>query len=50
LGEATTLVSELNIPHAYFTHISHQLGRHTEVERLLPEGMHLAYDEMTLSF
>lgn len=50
LGEATTLVNELNIPHAYFTHISHQLGRHRDVEHLLPEGMHLAYDELTLCF
>ena len=50
LGEATTLVNELNIPHAYFTHISHQLGRHRDVGHLLPQGMHLAYDELTLGF
>jgi phosphoribosyl 1,2-cyclic phosphate phosphodiesterase len=44
LGEAIDLVEELKTPTAYFTHISHQLGRHAEVESGLPEGMHLAYD------
>ena len=50
LDEATELVAELGIPHAYFTHISHQLGRHSVIEEQLPEGMHLAYDELALCF
>lgn len=49
LGEAIDLVHELQIPEAYFTHISHQLGRHGEVERTLPEGVHLAYDGLQLT-
>ena len=48
LQEAVDLVNELKIPNAYFTHISHQLGRHDEVEEILPHGMHLAYDGLTL--
>ena len=44
LDEAIALVEELRIPKAYFTHISHQLGLHEEVESRLPEGMHLGYD------
>lgn len=44
LQEAIELVQELKVPEAYFTHISHQLGRHGEIEPTLPEGMHLAYD------
>jgi len=44
LQEAIDLVKELGIPRAYFTHISHQLGFHAEVNRGLPEGMALAYD------
>jgi len=48
LLEAMTLVRELNIPRAYFTHISHQLGRHAEVEAALPDGMHLAYDGLVV--
>src|SRR5437868_6700666 len=44
LNEAIELVRELKVPKAYFTHISHQLGKHREIEKILPEGMHLAYD------
>jgi len=50
LGEAIDLVQELKIPTAYFTHISHQLGLHAEIEAELPEGIHLAYDGLTLNF
>lgn len=48
LDEAIALVQELQIPQAYFTHISHQLGRNEEMEKILPQGMHLAYDGLTL--
>ena len=44
LGEAIELVQELRIPGAYFTHISHQLGLHAEIEAELSNGIHLAYD------
>lgn len=44
LDEAVALVYELKIPNAYFTHISHQLGKHDTVEENLPEGIHLGYD------
>jgi phosphoribosyl 1,2-cyclic phosphate phosphodiesterase len=44
LGEAIDMVEELKVPTAYFTHISHQLGRHAAIENELPDGMHLAYD------
>lgn len=44
LGEAIELVQELNIPEAYFTHISHQLGLHAAIEAELSNGIHLAYD------
>jgi phosphoribosyl 1,2-cyclic phosphate phosphodiesterase len=50
LAEAVALVQELKIPTAYFTHISHQLGKHAEVEAMLPEGIHLAYDGLRLDF
>jgi phosphoribosyl 1,2-cyclic phosphate phosphodiesterase len=48
LDEAIALVQELGIPQAYFTHISHQLGRHADIEKELPEGMHLAWDGLKL--
>ena len=50
LAEAIDVVAELKVPKAYFTHISHQLGRHEEVEADLPDGMHLAYDGLVLEF
>jgi phosphoribosyl 1,2-cyclic phosphate phosphodiesterase len=50
LGEAIELVQELKIKTAYFTHISHQMGLHSEIESELPDGMHLAYDGLQLNF
>ncbi|MGN6354646.1 MAG: MBL fold metallo-hydrolase [Parafilimonas sp.] len=47
LNEAVELTEELAIPKAYFTHISHQLGKHEDVEKTLPPGIHLAYDNLT---
>lgn len=47
LNEAIELTEELAIPKAYFTHISHQLGKHEDVEKILPPGIHLAYDNLT---
>jgi phosphoribosyl 1,2-cyclic phosphate phosphodiesterase len=48
LDEAIAMVQELRVPNGYFTHISHQLGRHADVEAELPPGMHLAYDGLVL--
>ncbi len=48
LEEAIAMVKELQVPTAYFTHISHQLGRHEEIEAGLPEGIHLAWDGLTI--
>lgn len=49
LQEAIDEVRELAIPRAYFTHISHQLGRHAVVNPGLPTGMELAYDGLVLN-
>lgn len=48
LDEAVALGKELGVGSAYFTHISHQLGRHADIETELPPGMHLAYDGLVL--
>lgn len=48
LQQAIDLVAELQVPEAYFTHISHQMGLHSEVEAELPQGVHLSYDGLTL--
>ena len=44
LREAIDEVRELDVPHAWFTHISHQLGKYSEDNPTLPAGMELAYD------
>ncbi len=44
LGEAVQLAQELGAEKTYFTHISHQMGLHEEVNKELPPGMELAYD------
>ena len=49
LEEAIALVQELEIPEAYFTHISHQLGKHDDINKELPQGIHLGYDGQTLT-
>ncbi|MEO6845534.1 MAG: MBL fold metallo-hydrolase [Ginsengibacter sp.] len=48
LREAIDLVEELKIPKAYFTHISHQLGLHHEINNELPENIQLAFDGLKI--
>ncbi len=50
LEEAIEVVQELKIPTAYFTHMSHQIGLHAEIEAELPDNIHLAYDGLELDF
>lgn len=49
LSDAITEVQALEIPTAYFTHISHQLGKHADINPELPTGIQLAYDGLSLS-
>ncbi len=48
LDEAVSLINKWKPKQAYFTHISHQLGKHADVEKELPADSRLAYDELTL--
>jgi len=48
LSEAVAILEELKPRRAYLTHISHQLGRHREVEAQLPPWVRLAYDGLQL--
>jgi phosphoribosyl 1,2-cyclic phosphate phosphodiesterase len=50
LQEAVSLSQELGVKNAWFTHISHQLGRHEEINPTLPAGIQLAYDGLQLKF
>lgn len=48
LEEAIAKVIEINPERAFFTHISHKLGQHKEVEKKLPENVALAYDGLQI--
>lgn len=48
LSEAVAMALELEVPEVYFTHISHQLGKHEDVNRELPTHIRLAHDGLTL--
>lgn len=48
LTEAVSLALELEIPEVYFTHVSHQLGKHEDINRELPPHIQLAYDGLTI--
>lgn len=48
LEEALEVLNELKPETAYLTHISHFLGKYTDVEHKLPHWVHLAYDGLQI--
>ena len=48
LDEAVEMAQELNIPKVYFTHISHQLGKHITINSELSDHIQLAYDGLSI--
>ena len=48
LEEALSLIEELQPTQTYLTHIGHRLGLHREVSAMLPDGVALAYDGLTV--
>jgi phosphoribosyl 1,2-cyclic phosphate phosphodiesterase len=48
LQEAIDLADELEIPQVYFTHVSHQMGLHEEINRQLPRSRQLAFDGLQI--
>jgi len=49
LQEALDFVDEIQPKKAFFTHISHKLGFHSEVSKNLPENIFLAFDGLKIS-
>jgi len=49
LNEAIELSIKTGAKTTYFTHISHQLGLHENVQHELPEGFYLAYDGLQIN-
>jgi phosphoribosyl 1,2-cyclic phosphate phosphodiesterase len=48
LQEAINLSQKIQPVQTYFTHISHQLGLHIDVENELPDGINLACDTLSI--
>lgn len=48
LEEALRFIEKVKPERAYFTHISHLLGFHDEVQAQLPENVFLAYDNLKI--
>ncbi|MBS4071935.1 MBL fold metallo-hydrolase [Algoriphagus aquatilis] len=49
LDQAIDQALKIGAKKTFFTHISHRLGLHQEVEQALPEGIFLAFDGMELT-
>lgn len=50
LDEALAYIQRIQPKEAYLVHESHKIGLHTEVEKLLPPHVHLAYDNLSVEF
>ncbi len=48
LQEAIDLSDKIEVQNLYMTHISHQMGKHVEIEKDLPSGKHLAFDQLRI--
>jgi phosphoribosyl 1,2-cyclic phosphate phosphodiesterase len=49
LDESVQMARDIGAEQTFFTHMSHQIGRHEEVNKELPESMRLAYDGMVIT-
>ena len=46
--EALRIVEFLKPERTFFTHIMHHIGLHAKIEKVLPEGVFLGYDNMEI--
>jgi phosphoribosyl 1,2-cyclic phosphate phosphodiesterase len=49
LEEALAMIEKIQPQKAFLTHISHLMGFHDEVSKVLPENVFLAYDTLTVT-
>jgi len=50
LQEALDIIAKIKPEKAYLTHISHQMGKHMDVQKELPENVFISYDGLRLEF
>lgn len=48
LAQAIDLARKVGAGQTYLTHMSHRMGLYADVEPTLPDGIHLAYDNLTI--
>jgi phosphoribosyl 1,2-cyclic phosphate phosphodiesterase len=49
LDEAIAFAEEMGADKTYLTHISHRLGKHADISKMLPSHVELAYDGLKLT-
>lgn len=49
LTDALDFINRIKPRVAYLTHLSHQMGKYADVEPMLPEGVHIAYDGLEIN-
>ena len=50
LDEALQVIDLIAPEHAYLTHVSHQMGLYSDIQKILPGGVKLAYDGLMFEF
>ncbi len=48
LAQAIDLARRVGAPRTFLTHMSHRMGLYADIDPTLPEGVHLAYDGLTI--
>lgn len=48
LSEALGIIDYIKPKTAYLTHVSHQMGKHADISKELPEHVHMAYDGLKI--
>jgi phosphoribosyl 1,2-cyclic phosphate phosphodiesterase len=48
LEEALDVIQQIQPEKAYLTHISHDFGKHADIEKLLPENVFVGFDGLRI--
>jgi len=48
LEEALDFIEEMEVKNAYLIHLSHRFAKHSDIEKMLPPHVHVAYDGLQL--
>lgn len=49
ISDAIEVSQKINAEATYFTHFSHDLGLHDQIDAQLPENIHLSYDNLSIN-